>query len=218
MNRPLATALTVLTFLSLLDNCLGNSLNYIIKKNFNVDGNNLLVCIPPEMNIEFTPMKLQTSGEMSMLFYKFASTGKEDILGLHWFVFVSDYKGRMLKKDSWWDRGEWKSKTEVEESTAFAYKKEPGTLIVIVLQEMQSKAGIKSIDTDLLEKEVPDLITGKRNELTSAVFVPHEKVLLNDESDLIKRSMKVILGSADLRNSLTLNGQDVFLLTNNIAA
>lgn len=88
----------------------------------NLNGTTVTSYAPPDAGVALAPCKLETSGKMSMLFYRVSVTGTEIIYGLHWYVYVIDSKGKVLSKDSWWDRGEWGPNSETQADTVFEYK------------------------------------------------------------------------------------------------
>src|SRR5687767_10711853 len=111
-----------------------------------IKGAQITSYIPHGMNVELAPYRLERSKEMSALFYRFSNTGTETIYGLRWRVYVSNSRGRIVYKDSWWDRGEWVPGSEVEEKTVFSYQNAPGSKLTIILQEIISKTGVRNIN------------------------------------------------------------------------
>lgn len=178
-----------------------------------INGTRIWAYVPREMSVVLTPHRLRTSLEMSMLHYRFSTAGKETTYGLHWYVYVTDATGKIIRNDSWWDRGEWAPFSEVEGEAVFEFKHTDGAQIIILLQEMITSAGVRSVNLSEAERLLFEAASESGKRLPPARFVKHTDMSDDDQQDLLIRSLNSIVADPRLRRALRLKEGSVLLLS-----
>lgn len=84
----------------------------------------------------------------------------------------------------------------------FEYRRTPGSILVIVLQEVVSNAGVRSTIGVEVEKSAVEVIAGRAATPPRTKFVAHASVSAEDVGALIRRSFDVVLNGSDLKRSL----------------
>lgn len=192
-----------------------------IQKNFNLeakkvaflDGARVITLIPPGLGVKMTPQRIEPSDNTSVLHYTFALTGNDTVYGLRWAVYVGDQSGRLINKEFWWDRGEWPQNSPVEESTEFKYRKTYGSTIVVVLREVISDDGVRSVSDDEAEQEAVEVVAGRAARPLRTKFVAHASISEENTWELIRRSLSTVQTSNDLKGNLLIReGEQIFFL------
>ena len=171
----------------------------------NLNGTKVVVLIPADMSfVQMLPHDINTRSEMSILSYRFTVVGSEIVYGLHWDCYVTDNRNRILNQYSWWDRGEWSSKSPIESSAVIETGKRSQYKLMIILREVESNIGLRSFDdpSDAEKKR----ITGNQSvESVKVNLVPHVDISREDQKSLLARSLNAVLTKAEIRKTLSLN-------------
>lgn len=177
-----------------------------------LNGASISIHVPQGMSVVMTPYRLRTSYDLSVLYYKFSTTGIETTYGLHWYVYVTDAKGKIISQDSWWDRGEWAPSSEMEGKGLFEFKNASDEQVTIILQEMISSTGVRDVDLSDAERLLFEATSEDSKRFPPARFVKHTDVSGDDQKYLLTRSLNTIFEDTRLRRVMGLKEGSVLLL------